>query len=147
MIHAEYNFSLNVSPEEAFNYLANPLNDIHWQSSCDEAELLDPVVKEGSRYQIVFNFLGRSMNFDCQITVRDPHREYAFKVLKGPFHYEGHYGFKPTDDGVDVHWQFAAEPGRFFGILPASILRKVLVSQVERDVVMLKRKLVAPVAA
>lgn len=148
MIHAEYHFTLNTSLEEAFDYLTNPANDADWQSSCDAAQVLTTgPVKAGSHYRITFNFLGRRMNFDCQVTRREPSREYAFAVLEGPFHYEGHYSFKEVDDGVAIHWQFSAEPGGFFGILPASILRKVLISQVERDVVNLRKKLVVPVSA
>jgi uncharacterized membrane protein len=144
MIHADYRYHLNVEPELAFDYLANPVNDQHWQSSCAAVEMAAAQPDVGAGYKITFNFLGRKMDFSCQITEREPLKRYAFKVLEGPFYYQGCYDFSPTAEGLDVHWQFEAEPGRFFGILPASLLRKVLVSQVERDLVKLRRLL--PVA-
>lgn len=139
MIHADYRYALPVSPAEAFDYMANPAHDAEWQGSCIAAELLGPVPEVGCRYTITFNFLSRRMHFVGEITEQVPDREYAFKVIEGSFYYEGRYTFEPAEDGVEVHWQFAAEPGRFFGILPASLLRKVLISQVEKDVVTLRR--------
>lgn len=142
MIHADYHYHLDVDPEEGFDYLANPLNDQYWQSSCAAVDM-SGVPAVGAHYKIKFNFLGRIMDFACRITEREPLKRYAFEVLEGPFIYRGCYDFTPTENGLGVHWQFAAEPGRFFGILPASLLRKVLISQIERDLVKLRRLLPA----
>lgn len=141
MIYADYRYTLPVSPSKAFAYLANPANDAQWQSSCSDVELLATHPDVGCRYKIVFNFLTRKMNFLAEITESTADREYAFKVIDGPFYYEGRYTLTPHQDGVEVYWQFAAEPGKFFGIIPATILRKVLVSQVENDVVRLREQL------
>lgn len=144
MIHADYHFQLQTDPRVGFDFLANPVNDENWQSSCAAVAMDGTTPDVGTGYKITFNFLGRKMDFSCQITEREPLKRYAFKVLEGPFYYQGCYDFTPTDEGLEVHWQFEAEPGRFFGILPSSLLRKVLVSQVERDLVKLRRLL--PVA-
>lgn len=141
MIHADYRYTLPVSPAEAFAYLSNPANDAQWQSSCSAVELLAPQPDVGCRYKIVFNFLSRKMNFLAEIIERTPDREYAFKVIDGPFYYEGRYTLRPHQDGVEIYWQFVAEPGKFFGIVPATILRKVLISQIESDVVKLRKQL------
>ena len=144
MIHAEYRYHLDVPPKTAFEYLCNPANDQEWQASCLESVLLQDELAAGSRYRIVFSFMGRRMNFVCEITECKPHSEYAFKVVEGSFHYEGRYSFAPAaDGGVDVHWQFWAQPARFFGIVPDVLLRKVLVSQVEKDVVGLRKRFAA----
>ena len=143
MIHADYRYTLPVSPSAAFDYLANPANDAQWQSSCSQAELLGPAPEVGCRYRIVFNFLSRKMNFTGEISERILDQEYGFKVVDGAFYYEGRYSFRPVEEGVEVHWQFAAEPGKFFGILPASLIRKVLISQVEKDVVTLRKHFAA----
>ena len=143
MIHADYTYTLPVAPAQAFAYLSNPANDSEWQNACVSAELLDPAPVVGCRYNIVFSLLGRKMKFVSEITLIEPDREYAFKVIDGSFYYEGRYSFRPHAHGTEVHWQFAAEPGNFFGILPASLLRKVLISQVEKDSVTLARLLKA----
>lgn len=144
MINADYRFQLKTSPDVGFDFLTNPINDQYWQSSCAAVTMDSSKPDIGDDYKITFNFLGRKMDFSCQITEREPMKRYAFKVIEGPFFYQGCYDFTPVEDGLDVHWQFEAEPGRFFGILPANLLRKVLVSQVERDLVKLRRLL--PVA-
>lgn len=133
MIRAEYSRALNVSRAVLFDYLSNPTNDLHWQASCVEARLLDGNTEVGSRYVIVFSFLGRRMNFECQITCVQAPALYTFKVLQGSFHYEGMYRMEEIPDGTRLSWQFDVEPGKFFGILPVSLLKKVLVSQVEKD--------------
>ncbi|XZG70409.1 SRPBCC family protein [Chitinibacteraceae bacterium HSL-7] len=143
MIHADHRYTLPVGPAEAFAYLANPGNDAEWQSSCEASELLGTAPVPGCRYRIRFSFLGRKMDFFAEITESTAPSEYAFRVLEGSFYYEGRYSFRPADEGCEVHWQFSADPGRFFGILPASLLRKVLISQVERDVVNLRRHFAA----
>jgi carbon monoxide dehydrogenase subunit G len=143
VIHADYTYTLPVPPAEAFVYLSNPANESEWQSSCVSAELLGPAPVAGCRYNIVFSFLGRKMTFTSEITVSEPDREYAFKVIEGPFYIEGRYSLRPHTNGTEVRWQFGAEPGTFFGILPITLLRKVLISQVEKDFVTLARLLTA----
>ncbi len=125
--------TLDVPRSRLFNYLSNPANDLHWQASCVEARLLQDSTEVGSRYAIVFSFLGRRMNFECQITCVEAPARYGFKVLQGSFQYEGLYRFEEAEDGTRLHWQFDVEPGRFFGIVPVSLLKKVLVSQIEKD--------------
>lgn len=139
MIHAAYTHILPVPPEVAFPYLSNPGNDVEWQSSCIKAELLGEVPAVGCRYNITFNFLGRKMEFIGEITTLEADHDYSFRVIEGSFYYEGRYTVTSHPEGSKIYWQFAAEPGKFFGILPASLLRKVLVSQIEKDLVALAR--------
>lgn len=143
MINAEYRFTLPIAPEIAFDYLSNPENDSDWQSSCAECILLDDGPKVGCRYQIVFSFLGRKMNFQAEITDMDVPNRYGFRVVEGPFKYEGRYHISSHPDGAEVHWQFDAEPGRFFGILPVGLIKKVLISQVEKDSTALRKRFLA----
>jgi len=133
MIHLEYRCRLSLPPELAFDYIANPAHDAEWQASCLEAELLDVAPAAGSRYRVVFRFMGRRVTFVSRITEHIPHSECAFEVVEGPFHYQGRYSFRPAAAGTEVHWQFWVEPAGFFGIVPLSLLRKMLVSQVEKD--------------
>ena len=141
MIYADYTAILPFAPARVFAYLSNPANDRHWQASCVGAELLGAAPAVNCRYRIAFNFLGRKMAFTGEITALEPDREYAFKVVEGPFHYEGRYSLRPHTEGTALHWRFAAEPGGFFGILPVSLVRKVLLSQIEKDMATLARVL------
>jgi hypothetical protein len=147
MIETHYDFLLPVSPRQAFDYISNPGNDAVWQASCQTAE---PVGREsaagpdsalGSRYRIVFSLLGRRMAFLCEVTEHDPGRAYAFQVVEGPFRYLGRYVFSADESGCKVAWHFAADPGKYFGLLPAALLRKVVLSQFEGDVKTLRQQL------
>lgn len=143
MIHADHTYTVPVPPAQAFAYLSNPAHDAEWQSSCVSAELLAAAPAVGAHYNIVFSFLGRKMKFTSEITVFEPDRECAFKSVAGSFYYEGRYSLRPHADGTEVHWQFSAEPGKFFGILSTALLRKVLISQIEADAAVLARLLTA----
>lgn len=143
MIEAEHTYTLPVTPAQAYACLRNPARDKEWQAACVDAELLDAVPAPGCRYRIFFSLLGRSMHFLCEIVDLQENETCLFRTLEGPFQYEAHYRLRPHAQGTEVHWRFTTEPGRFFGILPASLLRKVLVSQVEKDALTLARLLSA----
>ncbi|PVZ16367.1 MULTISPECIES: SRPBCC family protein [unclassified Pseudomonas] len=147
MIRAEYQRTLALPRASVFAYLSDPSNDLLWQGSCVEASLLDGSTAPGARYRIKFSFLGKKMDFDCRILASEPCQHYSFEVLEGPFKYVGQYRFADTAQGhTDLHWQFDVEPGRFFGILPVSLLRKVLISQVEKDLANLETLLLQATA-
>jgi Polyketide cyclase / dehydrase and lipid transport len=133
IISVEQVFSLPVAPEAAFAYVGDPSNDQEWQSSCVGSHLLDAELGSGCRYAIHFCFLGRRMNFVGEVTTFEPATRFGYRVHEGPFHYDGAYQLEAEAAGTRVHWQFNAAPGPFFGLLPASLLRKVLLSQVQRD--------------
>lgn len=135
MITVEHRFTLPAPPARAFVVLAQPENDPLWQSACRSATLHQAPCALGSHYDIVFDFLGRGMRFECEIIRHAPGESYAFKVVTGSFHYEGHYHFEAAaGDQTQVLWRFSAEPGSFFGLIPTGLIRKVLLSQFERDV-------------
>ncbi|MBR7781925.1 SRPBCC family protein [Undibacterium luofuense] len=143
LIEAETNYVLKAPCSRVFAYLSNPANDKIWQGSCVDAQLHAPQPAAGAEYSIKFSFLGRKMDFRARILEVQPESSYAFEVLDGPFYYKGQYRFEADGQHTRIHWHFAAEPGKFFGILPASILRKVLVSQIEKDFITLDRLLAA----
>ncbi len=150
MIETQHEFLLPVSPSQAFDYISNPGNDAVWQASCQTAEPVgcDGATQTascdsalGSRYRIVFSLLGRRMAFLCEVTEHEPGKAYAFQVVEGPFRYRGRYAFVAEEPGCKVAWHFEADPGKFFGLLPAALLRKVVLSQFEGDVKTLRQQL------
>lgn len=152
MIEATHTFELPVPVDTAFAFIADPRNDSQWQSACDGVDLVDAlplsaVPTVGSRYRICFNFLSRKMNFVGEITESTAPNCYAFQVVEGPFIYSGQYQLSPHGDGTRVQWTFRADPGRFFGVIPAVLLRKVLLAQVERDVRAMRQHLTQPAVA
>jgi ribosome-associated toxin RatA of RatAB toxin-antitoxin module len=134
MIKAEYTFDLPVPPKEAFALLSDPARDPEWQSACAETRLLNGAARPGCRYEITFQLIGRRMSFTVEITEFEPGHRSKFQVLEGPFRYIGTYDYTEHEDGsTGVHWMFDVEPGEYFGIMPKSLLKKVLINQVKKD--------------
>ena len=101
-IRAQYSTIMPQPPARLYAYLSNPANERHWQSSCIDAELLGAAPAPGCRYRIAFSFLGRRMAFTGEITALEPEREYAFRVVEGPVHYEGRYSLRPHPGGTEL---------------------------------------------
>jgi hypothetical protein len=142
MVHAEYQFHLPVTPEEAFAVLGDPSRDEEWQASVVRSTLLDAPARAGSRYEITFHMFGRDLDFVARITDYVEGVRSGYTTESGPFSYTGGYTYTPAaGGGTDVMWSFDVEPGKFFGLLPLSFMRWVLVSQVEKDTRTLRARL------
>jgi hypothetical protein len=134
MINAEHRFTLPVGPEEAFDLLSDPARDPEWQAACVGTTLLDGPARAGGRYEIIFQLIGRKMAFTVELLAYEPGVRSEFKVLEGPFGYVGSYRYTARPDGAtDVHWTFDVDPGDYFGIMPLSLVKKLLVTQVKKD--------------
>jgi carbon monoxide dehydrogenase subunit G len=143
MIIVEQQHQLNVSQEQVFEYLSQPENDSEWQAACKEVRRDPGTVGVGCRYAIWFSFLGREMVFENEIVEFQPYKRFAYRTLSGPIHFRGQYRFEAVETGTRIHWAFEADPGRFFGILPQSVLKKVLAKQVHSDLLRLEKLLTA----
>jgi hypothetical protein len=87
---------------------------------------------------------GRDLDFVARITDFDSGVRSGYTTESGPFAYSGGYTYTPAvDGGTDLLWSFDVEPGKFFGLLPLSFMRWVLVSQVEKDTKTLRDRLEA----
>jgi uncharacterized protein YndB with AHSA1/START domain len=134
MFKAEYEFDLPVPPARAFAVLSDPERDPEWQSACVAARLLNGEARPGCRYEITFELIGKRMQFTVEIDEFVPGQRSKFHSLDGPFQYVGTYTYtEPVAGSTHVRWEFEVEPGRFFGITPIPLLRKVLVNQVRKD--------------
>jgi hypothetical protein len=148
MINAEHRFTLPVTPGEAFGLLSDPAKDPEWQSACVATRLLDGPAAAGRRYEITFAMVGRRMTFTVEIVRYEPGACSEFRVVDGPFGYTGRYAYTERADGTtDVHWTFDVDPGSYFGIMPVSLLGKLLTSQVKKDSGRLAARLAADGAA
>lgn len=118
-----------------FSFLTNPENEALWQSSCDTVSLSEPGVKiaVGSQYTIGFSFLSRKMHFQVEVSDYVFGERYCYRSLNGPIPYEGAYHFTELENSVIIKWFFKAAPGKFFGIIPHSLIRKTLTKKVTED--------------
>jgi hypothetical protein len=133
-VRAEYTFSVPVPPQEAFARISDPEQDPVWQAAVVSVTLLNGEPRPGCQYDIVFQLIGKRMEFTVEIDEFEPGRLSRFHTLSGPVQYEGTYEYTANaEGGTDVHWTFVVEPGDYFGIMPRTLLRKVLVNSVKKD--------------
>ncbi|MFJ4414140.1 MULTISPECIES: SRPBCC family protein [unclassified Streptomyces] len=141
-INAAYTFRLPVTPEEAFARVSQPLQDPVWQAACVDVTLLNGEPRPGGQYAITFEMVGKRMDFTVEIDEFVPGVRSAFHTLSGPFGYVGTYTYTAQGDGsTTVDWTFDVDPGDYFGIMPKSLLRKVLVNGVKKDAAKLAERL------
>lgn len=134
MIKAEYAFDLPVAPVEAFAQLSDPVREPEWSSSCVHTRLLNGQPRPGCQYEITFEMIGKRMSFTVEIDEFEPGHRSRLHTLEGPFHYAGTYAYTERADGTTgVRWTFEVEAGDYFGIMPQSLLKKVLESQIKKD--------------
>ena len=143
MIKVEQEYFLNVPQQQVFEYLSQPVNDSEWQSSCKEVRTGLGTPGVGFCYTICFRFLSREMIFDMEVFDYQPYRSFGYRTVSGPMAFRGFYRFEAVDNATRLHWTFEAEPGGFFGIVPQSVLKKVLTKQVQADLSCLEKLLSA----
>jgi hypothetical protein len=103
------------SPEEVFDYLSNPANDVDWRESTMEADwVTDPPPGIGSRFKSVDKFLGRRFQYTSEITRWDRPHAYGAKTLDGTARVEFTAELTPLDSGTSLSLHGQA---RFVGIL------------------------------
>ncbi|MDQ0785508.1 carbon monoxide dehydrogenase subunit G [Streptomyces sp. B3I7] len=133
-VRAEYTFSVPVPPQEAFARISDPEQDPEWQAAVTGVTLRGGEPRPGCRYDIVFQLIGKRMEFTVEIDEFEPGRLSKFHTLSGPVSYQGTYAYTANEDGgTDVHWTFDVQPGDYFGIMPKTLLRKVLINSVKKD--------------
>jgi uncharacterized protein len=144
LVTAEYDFTLPVSPAEAFRLLSDPVMDPGWQGACVAARRLDGPAAAGSRHEVTFSLFGKAMTFTVLLTRYEPGVRSAFAATGGPFRYAGGYEYAAAPDGgTSVHWFLGVDPGSTFGLMPAALLKKMLIAQVKKDVARLTARLAA----
>jgi len=139
MITVTQQYSVNTSIDKVFAYISNPKNDKEWQASCQDVILPEgEELKAGTTYEIVFRFLGKNMPFQSAITAYETNKSFGYETLTGPMKFRGHYTFEPSAEGTSINWVFEADPGKFFGIVPIALVKKIFIKQVEADIKRLK---------
>ena len=133
VLNREYYVDSPVS--DVFAFVSDPMNDALWQSSCDSVKMIsDYPVIAGCKYEIGFSFLSRKMSFTAEVIEYKKDERYGYRSLNGPLMYVGSYELKAHSDGTLVNWSFDADPGKYFGILPSSIVEKAMAKKIDEDI-------------
>ena len=87
--------------EEVFVYVTNPARWLEWVATV--AEVVQPLpgqtVQEGSKFVVVYRFLGRRFEVPHEVTALEPHRRLSYRSTGGPIPHEESFVFEALSSG------------------------------------------------
>jgi uncharacterized protein YndB with AHSA1/START domain len=116
-MRVEESVVINRSPEEVFDYVANPENLPEWSGLALEVrkETQGSLNEEGARFTTVAKFLGRRFETPFEVIVYDPPRRHTDRSTGGPFPQEYTHIFEEVEGGrTRLTAVTEGEPGGFF---------------------------------
>ena len=116
-MRVEQSVVIDRSPEEVFDYVANPENLPEWSGLALEVrkETQGPLAQEGARFTTVAKFLGRRFETPFEVIVHEPPRRHTDRSTGGPFPQEYTHIFEEVEGGRTRLTQVSeGEPGGFF---------------------------------
>jgi hypothetical protein len=100
------------SIEDVWAYLADPRNELEWQSSARERDVSSgDEIEKGTRFRVVEGFLGRKQEFEFEVVEFEHNRAFTARSISGPFASEYGYRLESADEGTSVTYWAEAEAG------------------------------------
>lgn len=139
MITIERSIFINRPPEDVFDFMSDPTNDVKWRDSAVSAEWTSEAPHGvGSTLRSVDKILGREMESAAEIIAWDRPNLWGQKSVGGPMPFEMTVKFEAKGQGTQLTLSGSAEPGGFFK-LAEGLVRKQLLNQFDTDLNGLKR--------
>jgi uncharacterized membrane protein len=141
MIKVEHSIVIDRPIPEVFAFVTDPVNNVKWQEGLVESRMASSTAMGvGAQVTDVRKFLGRDMESRLEVTVFEPNKRFAQKVISGPIPFEIIQTFDPSVNGTNLTVLTQGEPGGFFK-LASGMVQKQLESQLQGDVERLKKLL------
>jgi uncharacterized membrane protein len=141
MIKVEHSIVIDRPVPEVFAFVTDPVNNVKWQEGLVESRMASSTAMGvGAQVTDVRKFLGRDMESKLEVTVFEPNKRFAQKVISGPIPFEIIQTFDPSVNGTKLTVLTQGEPGGFFK-LASGMVQKQLESQLQGDVERLKKLL------
>jgi uncharacterized protein YndB with AHSA1/START domain len=118
MIRITATASIDATPEEVIDFLADPANAPAWMRALDVAELITPgPIRAGSRFREVQDAGGQRIESICEITEYEPGRRYGWRNIDdGPAQYGGGFTAEAEGGGTSLRYEgWATLSGRLEG--------------------------------
>ena len=114
MYKIEASVYINRPPQEVFDYVTNPANNVQWMSGTESAAWTsDGQPGIGSTYIGVFNFLGRKLEGEVEVTGWTPPDSWSFKTTR-PISAKTTTSFEAQGSGTLVTQISQIDIGGFF---------------------------------
>ncbi len=110
MAHFETSIDLPLTPDEAFDYLADFSRTVEWDPSVVESAVLTAgSPRPGSRFRVVVGFVGRRLALDYEITAYERPRRLVLECQDGPLRSIDTIRIAPRRRGSRVHYEARLE--------------------------------------
>jgi hypothetical protein len=141
MIRLDFSIEIRRSPEHVFALVANPENDVQWQSAVVAVRKVTPgPIRAGSRYQHTLSILGKHTDIDVEVTERRAHSGFVLRSLGSPFDFEMRVQLQPISRGTLLEAVIEGRPSGV-ALIAAVILSRHRRAEIKRDLRTLKRKM------
>jgi uncharacterized membrane protein len=89
-------------PGDVFAFVADLPQTPRWRTHLDEVSWLDDApTAPGRRFRVRTTFAGtRDLELACEVTVWDPPRRFAYRVVDGPLTADNEYLVEPAEPGT-----------------------------------------------
>ena len=149
VIRAEERVLINRPVEEVFSYTSNPQNFPEWAATVIEVRRDAPgeevpLTREGERFTLMQQALGRRFEAPFEVIDYKPNRRYAHRSTEGhPVPVTMDFTYEPvSSEATRFTPRIEAEPGTFFGLVE-SVLERAIRRQVRTNLETLKNLLEA----
>jgi hypothetical protein len=113
---------IRTTPQQAFNFVADPSKLRLWQPYVVEAALTSRgPAAAGATYRYVLQAMGYTVETEGIITEYQPYSLYCYQSTSGPFSIRGGFSFEQVQNFVRVTAFGEAEPGGYFAMAEAII--------------------------
>ena len=121
----EFSIFINRPPQEVFDYISNPENDLLWQPNLISSEwtTAEPA-GVGSTKHVVTRVFGRKVEVNVEYTDWDPPNMYRFKSDDGPFSLVGTTKFEPKENGTQISLEGQIEGTGILKLVEGLIIRQ-----------------------
>jgi carbon monoxide dehydrogenase subunit G len=135
---------INRPPEEVFDFVTTPENDLRWVSTAVERQReSEGAIGVGSKIKAIDKFLGRRIESTLEVTGHEPPTRSTIE-LRGQITAHGTYALEPAGSGTRFHWALEADPGLgglFLGRVTDPLVTWVFRRRVQGDLRRLKNVL------
>lgn len=126
MYKYESSIFINRPPQEVFDYVTNPANDVKWRGGTQSAAWTsDGPPGVGSTIKVVTSMLGRKIEAAAEVTAWDPPSLLTIKSVGGPVPFEGTTKLEAQGDGTLLTQMGEAEISGFFKLAEGLVGKQI----------------------
>jgi uncharacterized protein YndB with AHSA1/START domain len=140
MIDVVEHVLIDRTPGEVWGFIATPGSLARWSSTVERVDSSPAAPEAGARITGVAKVLGRSFEFEIEITAAEPGKVLEGRSTTGPFPYRLRYELTAAGDSTRFEYHMESDGfGGFFGKLGDPMAARRYRRQLQKDLHTLKQ--------